>query len=68
VLCHLYPTEARVIGKTIPSGVLMGCEAFGTKVSRVLWDGNGIVRGSCDCQHQAVRGQGRVVWLTYVNR
>ena len=45
MFCHRYPfdyaqdrpTEACVTRKTIPSGVLVGCEALRTKVSRILW-------------------------------
>ena len=33
---HRYSTEACVARKTVPSGALAGCEALGTKVSRVL--------------------------------
>ena len=33
MFCHRYPTEACVVRQTIPSGVLTGCEAFGTTVS-----------------------------------
>jgi hypothetical protein len=68
VVCNRYSIQACVIGKTAPSGTPMGCEALETKVSRVQLDGNGTARRRCDCQHQAVRGQSRVVWLTYVNR
>jgi hypothetical protein len=68
VVRHRYPTEACVVRKTVSSETLAGCEALGTKVSRVLRGGNRTAREGCDCQHQAVRGQDRVVWLTYVNR
>jgi hypothetical protein len=64
VVCNRYSIQACVIRKTVPSEMLMGCEALETKVSRVQSDGNGTARGRCDCQHQAVRGQSRVVWLT----
>lgn len=33
MFCHRYPTEACVVRKTIPSEMLAGCEAFGTKAS-----------------------------------
>jgi len=36
VFCHRYPTEACVTRKIIPFGVLVGCEALGTKVSLIL--------------------------------
>ena len=68
VVCNRYSIQACVIRKTVPSGTLMGCEALETKVSRVQLDGNRTARGCCDCQHQVVRGQSRVAWLTNVNR
>jgi hypothetical protein len=45
VFRHRYPTEACVVRKTVPPGTLAGCEALGTKVSLILWDGNKIERG-----------------------
>jgi hypothetical protein len=48
MFCQWYPTGACVTRKTIPSGVLVGCEAFGTKVALILRGGNEIVRGRCD--------------------
>lgn len=47
-----------------PFGGTDGVRSLRDKVSRVREDGNRIVRGGCDCQHQAVRGEGGVVWLT----
>ena len=46
---HRYSTEACVVRETVPLGTLTGCEALGTKVSLILWDGNEIERGRCDC-------------------
>jgi hypothetical protein len=38
--------------------VTVGCEALGTSVSLIPRDGNEIVRGRCDCQHQGGWGLG----------
>ena len=49
VFCHRYSIQACAVRKTIPLGMLTGYEALETKVSRVLGDSNGTVRGRCDC-------------------
>ena len=49
LFCQRYPIGACVTRKTIPSGVLVGCEASETKVSLILRGGNEIARERCDC-------------------
>jgi hypothetical protein len=44
-----------------------GVRSLRDKVSRVRKGSGRIVRGGCDCQHQAVRGEDGVVWSTEVN-
>ena len=46
VFCHRYSIQACAARKTIPLGMRTGCEALETKVSRVLWDGNGNREGT----------------------
>ena len=67
MFCHRYPIAARVVRDRTcraSDGSADGVRSLRDKVSRVQEDGNRIVRGGCDCQHQVVRGEGGVVWLT----
>lgn len=78
MFCHRYPTEACVVRKTIPSGVLAGCEAFGTKVSlsRPVQHSRAEHPGWQRNRERTLRlpapkrsgGQDGVEWLTQVNR
>ena len=63
VFCHRYSIQACAIRKTISFSfeMLVGCEALVTKVSRILWDGNGNREGTLRLPAPRRLGA-RVVW------
>ena len=61
VFCHRYSIQACAARKTIPFGMLTGCEALETKVSRILRDGNGNREGTLRLPAPRRLGA-RVVW------